>query len=156
MRVPMFQDRPTLRPPPGMPSGRVLAIMSPTEADVASIKALARRLRLLGVELDAASECHGEVRGEHGEPLLPNLLLVDAPGRDWDAMVVAGGRGAADVAEDQFVRTLVADAAAHGKPVAALGAGRRVLERAGVDGFASDEVPEVVHYLVAGRSAACT
>jgi putative intracellular protease/amidase len=106
-----------------------------------------RRLRPFGVELIAASECHGEVRGEHDEPLFPNRLLIEAAGNDWDAALIAGGRGALRVAEDQFACGLVAGAAARGKPVAAIGLGRAVMERAAVAGFASEDVDEVVRWL---------
>ena len=93
MRVPLFKDRPSLRPP-ASPTWRVLVVLSPTEADVHPVRALWRRLRPLGVALVAASECHGEVQGESGARLTPNLLLVDAATQKWDAVIVAGGRGA--------------------------------------------------------------
>src|SRR5262245_5295503 len=110
VRVPLFKDHPGLRPP-SQPQRRVLAILAPTDADVRSVRALWRRLRRSGVELDAASECHGEVRGEHDEALNPSMLLIEAAEREWDAIVVGGGGGAEDVVEDQFARDLVRRAA---------------------------------------------
>ena len=138
MRAPLFKDRPTLRQPRGAPIRRVLVILAPTEADVRSVRTLWRALRPLGVAVEAASECHGEVRGECREYLLPNLLLIDAIRRDWDAVVVAGGRGALRVAEDRLAREVVALAAQRGKPIAALGIGRCLLERGDVRGFVFD------------------
>lgn len=142
MRVPLFKDRPSLRLP-ASPTWRVLVVLSPTEADVHPVRALWRRLRPLGVALVAASECHGEVQGESGARLTPNLLLVDAATQKWDAVIVAGGRGAREVAEDQLARGIVARA----EHVAAIGAGRDVLARAGVAGFASRDEGEVASWL---------
>jgi putative intracellular protease/amidase len=122
-------------------------ILAPTGADVRSARALWRTLRRLGVELVAATECHGEVRGERGEPLFPNLLLVEAALADWDAVVVDGGSGALEVAEDQLARELIAGLHARGKPVAALGQGRAVFERAGVQGFAADDSDSLARWL---------
>ena len=142
MRVPLFKERPSLRPP-SSPSRRVLVILPPTKADVRSVRALWRRLRPHGVALLAASECHGEVQAERGAPLAPNLLLIDAATQTWDAVVVAGGRGARDVAEDQLARAIVA----HAEHVAAIGAGRDVLARAGVAGFVSRDDTDVADWL---------
>jgi len=129
-------------------SGRgVLVLLAPTEADVRSVRTLARRLRRRGVAVAAASECHGEVRGERGECLIPNLLLIDAARAEWDAIVVAGGRGAEGVAEDELARDLLRRAAARGAPLAAMGAGRAVLARAGVSGFAADDAGAVARWL---------
>jgi putative intracellular protease/amidase len=147
MRLPLFVDRPTLRPPRCVPIRRVLVIFAPEEADIGSIKILGRILRRLGVEVVAASECHGEVCGEHGRPLLPNMLLIEAARSDWDAVVIAGGKGAMRVAEDAFAREVIARAASHGKPVAASGAGRIVLQRTGLSGFASLEPRELSRHL---------
>jgi putative intracellular protease/amidase len=144
--IPLYRELPSLRPP-RCPTGRVLVILAPTAADVVSVRALARRLRRQDVEVDAASECHGEVRGEHREELVPNLLLIEAAQRDWDAVVLAGGAGALRVAEDAFAREVVAHAASQHKPIAALGLGRAVLQRAGVAGFATDDPAQVSRWL---------
>jgi CBS domain-containing protein len=122
-----------------------LLLSSPIEADVKRIRALGRALRQRGVELSAASECHGEVRGERGEPLIPNLLLVEAAAREWDALVVAGGRGAQRMVEDAFARDLIVRSQA--KPIAALDDGRDVLARAGVSGFVSADAQAVARWL---------
>ncbi len=139
MRVPLFKDRPSFRPPRHAAGRRALIILAPTDADVVAVRSLGRALRRVGVDVVAASECHGEVRGERREPLLPNLLLIDAAGQAWDAVIVAGGRGASRVAEDALARQIVGRAASAGAPVAALGRGSVVLERAGVRGFLADD-----------------
>ncbi|MDB4966820.1 MAG: hypothetical protein JWN44_2509 [Myxococcales bacterium] len=147
MRVPLFKERPTLRPPRGGSARRVLVILSPTQADVASVRTLWRRLRPLGVELDVATECHGEVQAEHGRPLRPNLLLIGAAARDWDAVIVGDGRGALAVAEDELARQIVVRAVARGKPVAGLGVGRCLFDRARVAGFSSQNCDLVFRWL---------
>jgi hypothetical protein len=142
VRVPLFKERPTLRPP-AVTLRRVLVICAPTKADVPTVRAVARRLRPLGVEVLAASECHGEVRGEHRECLFPNGLLIDAAEREWDAVIIAGGRGALRVAEDPLARQIVSRAG----PVVAIGLGRAVLERAGAEGFSSEDPDAIVAWL---------
>jgi DJ-1/PfpI family len=136
VKIPLLGERPTLRPL-NSPSRRVLVILSPIDADVPSVRKLARRLRARGVEVSAASECQGEVRGERRHTLDPNLLLVEAAHRRWDAVVLAGGRGALRVAEDPFARGVAAQAVREGKPLAALGLGRKVAERASLACFSS-------------------
>jgi hypothetical protein len=126
---------------------RVLVVAAPTEADVAGIRRLARRLRPLGVLVAAAGECHGELRGERRRILLPNLLLVEARPEAWDALVLAGGAGAARVAEDQFARALAARAAQLGKWVGAWGTGARALD--GVAGVACASPVELAARLAA-------
>jgi putative intracellular protease/amidase len=136
IKIPMLPERPSLRPLRS-PAKRVLVILAPTEADVPPVRQLARRLRARGVEVSAASECHGDILGERRHVLSPNLLLVEAAEREWDAVILAGGRGALRVAEDQFARQVVAGAAARGKPLAALGLGRAVADRASLRCFSS-------------------
>jgi hypothetical protein len=146
VRVPLFKDRPSLRPPRET-LRRVLAILAPTWADVKSIRRLSRKLRRNGIQLVAATECQGEVRGEHREAFFPNLLLIEAAREEWDAVVVAGGSGALRVAEDQFARDIVRRIADQGRPVAAMGSGQSVLERAAVAGFASEEGSAISRWL---------
>lgn len=146
MRVPLFREHPSFRPL-SVPRARVLVILAPTEADVRGVRAIERVLRRLDVEFVAACECHGEVDGERLRTLLPNLLLIEAATREWDAILVAGGAGAVEVAEDPFAREVIARAAARGTPVAALGLGRTVLKRAQIDGFSSDAPDPVARWL---------
>ena len=77
--------------PLAAPIRRVLVILAPTQAEVKSVRRLGRILRPLGIELWAASECHGEVRDQRREPLYPNLLLIQAALREWDAIIVGAG-----------------------------------------------------------------
>jgi putative intracellular protease/amidase len=122
-------------------------VTAPIGAQVRPIRKLGRALRKKGVELEVASECHGEVRDEHGKALYANLLLVEAAGREWDGVVVGGGRGALRVVEDPLARETIARVASRGGPVAALGEGLAVVARAGVPGFASNDVGEVARWL---------
>jgi hypothetical protein len=143
VRVPLFKDHPSLRSP-ARPLSRVLVILAPTEADVRSIRALWHEVRRLGIALFAATECHGEVMGEHDHILNPNLLLIEAAVCQWDACIVAGGAGALRVAEDPLARAIVHSA----RHVAAFGLGRVVVERAGADGFATDSVDAMAAWLL--------
>jgi hypothetical protein len=150
VRTPLFRDRPTLAPPASGPllGERALIVCAPVDADVAGALRLGRRLRALGVTVEAASECHGEVRGERRRILMPNRLLVDARADEWDALVFAGGAGAARVAEDPLARELAGVVAAAGCVVAAFGAGAAVLARAGVRGVVRAGADELADALV--------
>jgi putative intracellular protease/amidase len=140
VRTPLFRDRPSFRAPRRGPlvGRRVLVVVAPTECDARGVKAMWRALRPLGVRLGVTMECHGEARGEDGRPLFPDLLLVEVRPDDWDALVFAGGRGAAQVAEDQLAREVAQRFAAAGRIVAAFGDGRRVLAAARLDGVVED------------------
>jgi putative intracellular protease/amidase len=146
MRVPLFQDHPSFRSL-SKPRARVLVVLAPTGADLRSVRAVHRALKHLDIELVATTECQGEVDGEHLRTLLPNLLLIEAATREWDAILVAGGSGAERVAEDPFARQVISTAAAQGKPIAALGLGGIVLERARIEGFCADAPDPVAQWL---------
>jgi len=152
VRAPLFRERPGLRPARRGPLAgrRVLVVVAPTECDVRAVRRLARALGRLGVAAAAAAECHGEVQAERGRPLIPNALLVEIAPDTWDALVFAGGRGAARVAEDPLARELARRFAASGRPVAALSAGARVLAAAHVDGPSSDD-PRALAAALASR-----
>jgi putative intracellular protease/amidase len=141
VHIPLLPDpRPLAAPRAGPLYGRaVLVIVAPTGCAVGPVKQLWRALRPLGVRVAVTSECHGEALGERRRRLFPNQLLVEVAPERWDALVIAGGGGAARVAEDPLALARVRQFAALGRPVAALGAGARVLERAGVDGPRADD-----------------
>jgi hypothetical protein len=152
-RIPFLREHPTFRRLDGRSGRRVLILLAPTGADLPAVRKLGRELRRRGVDAVATTECHGEVRGEHDEQLFPNLLLIEAAGQRWDAVVVAGGSGAARVAEDQLARQVVSAIAQSGQPVAALGLGRLVLERAGIRGLLMDDAAALADWL-AGQPGA--
>ncbi|HZS35922.1 MAG TPA: DJ-1/PfpI family protein [Polyangia bacterium] len=139
MRSPLFRDRHGLRAPRRGPlyGRRVLAVVAPTECDARGVRALGRRLRRSGVRLGVTMECHGEARGENGSALYPDCLLIEVAPERWDAVVFAGGRGAARVAEDPLARELARRFAGAGRPIASLGDGARVLDAARLDGIAA-------------------
>jgi hypothetical protein len=140
MRVPLFRDRRSFRAPRRGPllGKRVLVLVAPTECDARGVKALWRVLRLLGVQLGVTMECHGEARGEDGHPLFPVCLLIDVRPEEWDALVLAGGSGAATVAQDRFAREVAQRFIAAGRIVAALGEGAKVLAAARLDGLVAE------------------
>jgi hypothetical protein len=148
MRSPLFRDRPTLRPPRAGASRRLLLLLAPTRADLRGVRRLARALAAARVHLIAASECHGEVRGEHREALMPEALLVEAIYLPVDGVVVAGGEGARRVAEDPFARMLLTQAGARGVPIGALGLACMVLERAGLRGRCTRDPRALAAWLV--------
>jgi catalase len=160
MRVPLIPERPSLRPPVAGPLlGKQLIVVTPgVGCDVKGVKLLWRALRPLGVRVLAATETHGEVVGDDGRRLQPDLLVIALMPDAWDGFVVAGGSGAETMAEDQQVRALLTQAHAAGRFVGAFGDGALVLARAGVDGVVRDTAeelaPAVLHALQKPRSIA--
>ena len=155
MRVPLFHERPSFRHsrPGPLDDKRELAVTAPTECDTRSLRALWRRLRPLGVRLAVSSECHGEVQAEAGWPLEPAFLLVETRPEEWDAVVFAGGRGAARVARDPFARELAHRFAKAGKILGALGEGRRVLDAAKLGGIFENDPDALADALAAQLGA---
>jgi putative intracellular protease/amidase len=142
LKTPLFRDHPTLPHPKSGPllGKRVLAVVAPTGANLAELRRLASELAGRGVDLRVASETHGEAQGARGEPpVFPDCLLVTVKPEAWDAVVFIGGEGALRVAEDPYARELAQKFAALGRPVAALGEGARVLERAAVSGITTSD-----------------
>ena len=154
VRVPLFHERAGFRPPHRGPllGRRILVVVAPTECDARGVQALHHALHPLGVYVGVTSECHGEARGEDGRALHPDGLLLAIEPSDWQALVFAGGQGAASVAEDQLARALAKRFAAAGKMVAALGAGERVLASAHLDGLRAAD-PRVLARAIADRLA---
>jgi hypothetical protein len=145
MRVPLFRDRPTYEPPrSGSLQGQKVLFLTPVlEADLEGLNRVARALKARGVEVQVASECHGEVRGGRQAAYLPrilgpNLLTCEVRPANYDAIVVVGGKGAETMAKDQLSCEVVRAAAQFSRPVFALGEGLLVLQRAGLHAEALD------------------
>src|SRR5689334_6050452 len=102
MRALLFPDRPRPpRPRAGPLCGRrIVLVVAPVEASGREVRVLERRLRRAGAQVLVASECQGEARDEHRRPIDTHRLLVEIAPTDGDAIVFAGGRGAARVVED--------------------------------------------------------
>ena len=150
MRALVFPDRPR---PPGPRSGplhgrRVILVVAPTETSGPEVRLLERRLRRAGAQVMVASECHGEARDEHRRAIDAHRLLIEVGPSDGDAVVFVGGPGASRVAEDQLARDKAHAFAAAGRVVAAVGQGRAVLSRAGVEGMCAEDAPALAAALV--------
>jgi len=145
MHVPAIPERPTLRPPTGGPllGKQVLVVAPDVGCDIKGIKQLWRTLRMYGVRVAAATETQGEVVGDDWRRLGPDLLLIEVDPAAWDVLVVAGGSGAATLAEDAYTRELVAAADRAGRIVAAFGGGVQVLARAGINGMVRQSADEL-------------
>jgi hypothetical protein len=136
VHIPFFREhREFPRPCAGPLLGRrVLVIVAPVAADVRGVRDLFAALHPLGVRVAVTMECHGEAHGEDGGLLFPDQLLVEVEPAEWDALVLAGGRGADTVAEDPLARGVTRRFAESGRTVAAIGRGSRVLAAARVEG----------------------
>jgi putative intracellular protease/amidase len=155
MRTPLFPGHPTLRSPTTGPllGTQAIVVAPAVGCDVKGIKQLWRTLRPVGVRVAVATETHGEVVGDDGRQMTPNFLVIEVRPLAWDALVIAGGRGAALLADDVLVRELAMSFRAAGRFVGAFGTGRLVLERAGVEGIARERAEELAPAIVAALTA---
>jgi putative intracellular protease/amidase len=141
VRTPLFRDRPSLAPSTHGPllGARLAVVLASADADVHSVRVLAAALRPFGVTVVAACERHGEVHGDDGHLLFPALLAVEIEPAAFAGLVIAGGAGARVWRDDHALGELARAFVALGRPVAALGEGRAVLDAAGVRGLREAE-----------------
>lgn len=97
------------------------------------------RLRQEGIEVHIASSQAGPLRGKHGA-VVAARALVDLDTRDYDLLILPGGKAPALLSKDEAVLELVRDFMGLGKTVAAICHGPLILVAAGV---------------LAGRRATC-
>ena len=133
--------------PPPMPEAaigpltgkQVLVFVAPIDCDGDEVRALSHLLGEAGAQVGVACETPGEARDEKRRPLTVNLLAVEIDPAEWDALVFAGGAGAARVARDELVKGLAERFVALGKPVASMGQGRSVLSHLQIEGIAAND-----------------
>ncbi|MGA1205213.1 MAG: DJ-1 family glyoxalase III [Opitutales bacterium] len=90
-------------------------------------------LRRAGVRVMVASAGEGlKVTGRNGIGLVADSLLVSCLGQSHDLVVVPGGPGHAQLAENEELLGLLREQHASGKLVASICAGPVVLDKAGV------------------------
>jgi catalase len=121
------------RPGDGSIRTRRIAILVADGADLDSAIALYEGLDAEGaVPLYVGSKL-GPVQGEDGKAIEVEVTVEIMPSVLFDAIVVPGGDAAANIFENLGqVKEFIVNAYRHCKPILALGAGCRVVEKAGI------------------------
>jgi catalase len=123
----------THRPGDGSIRGRKVAILLAPGVDAGSVTRAQAALTKAGAAVRLLATRLGSVDTSNGDPMEPDATLETMPSVLFDAVVVPDGAGAADALSALGqVREFLRDQFRHGKPIAMLGAGERVVAQAGV------------------------
>jgi protease I len=90
------------------------------------------RLREAGFEVDVASISRGKINGKHGYVVSVDKSLRDVNTKDYDLLVLPGGKAPAALRKEPAALEIVKDFFRSNKPVAAICHGPQILVSAGV------------------------
>jgi catalase len=131
------------RPGDGSIRARRVAILVADGCDGAALAALADRLTSEGAVPRVVSTTLGSVQAAAGDAIEVDISLEAAPSVLYDALVLLDGDEAisalrADGRTLEFIR----DQYRHGKPILAVGPGKRLLDACGIDPLLPDGQPD--------------
>ncbi|MDO9063901.1 MAG: type 1 glutamine amidotransferase domain-containing protein [Sulfuricella sp.] len=90
------------------------------------------RLKEEGFEVDIASISRGKINGKHGYEVSVDKALRDVRAKDYDVLVLPGGKAPAALRKEPAALEIVKDFFLGNKPVAAICHGPQLLVTAGV------------------------
>lgn len=90
------------------------------------------RLKEAGFEVDVASISRGKINGKHGYVVSVDKSLRDVNAKDYDLLVLPGGKAPAALRKEPAALEIVKDFFRSNKPVAAICHGPQILVSAGV------------------------
>jgi protease I len=90
------------------------------------------RFREEGIEVHVASPRPGSIRGKHGYAVSVDRTLREVDPRDYDLLLLPGGRAPAALRDDDALQRIVRAFDAEKKPIAAICHGPQILVSAGV------------------------
>jgi protease I len=90
------------------------------------------RLREEGIPVDVASPSAGSIRGKHAYSVSIDKTLAEVHPRDYDLLILPGGRAPAALRGDAALQAIVRAFDAANKPIAAICHGPQILVSAGV------------------------
>ena len=90
------------------------------------------RLKEAGFEVDVASISRGKINGKHGYEVSVDKSLRDVNTKDYDLLVLPGGKAPAALRKEPAALEIVKDFFRSNKPVAAICHGPQLLVSAGV------------------------
>jgi catalase len=112
---------------PAPVAGRVVGILAGDGVDAAGLRTLVRALESAGVVTTVIAPHGGTIAGNSGTITVDKSAMT-TQSVEYDALVVAGGAGAAAIGSDPYTALNLGEAYRHFKPIAAWGDGRAVLE----------------------------
>jgi len=115
----------------GEPKMRALIVSADDFEDTELLVPL-YRLREEGISVDVASPRAGSIQGKHGYSQPVDRTLAEVEPRDYDLLVLPGGRAPAALRDDAALQRIVRAFHAADKPIAAICHGPQILVSAGV------------------------
>jgi catalase len=129
---------PALSMLPSVPApigGRVVGILAADNADISGINAIRKPLEGAGAVVVIIAPHGGSIAGVNGDtPLEVTKSALTTQSVEYDALVVAGGPGAATLGLDPYTAVNLGEAYRHYKTIAAWGDGEAVLQACGIIG----------------------
>lgn len=90
------------------------------------------RLREAGYTVDVASTTRETIRGKHGYEVPVTKIFSEISSRDYDVLVIPGGKAPAAIRSDKTVQEIARNFVTEGKPIAAICHGPQILVSAGL------------------------
>jgi catalase len=123
---------------PGPIAGRVVGVYAADGVDSVGLAVVRKSLETAGAVVVVIAPHGGTITSDDGPvPVTKSALTTQSV--EYDALIVAGGNGAAAVAQDPYVALNLTEAYRHHKTIAAWGSGQQALDAAGI-GAASQGV----------------
>jgi catalase len=130
-------------------AGRVVGILTADGVDITGVDTLARAIASAGAVPVVIAPHGGTISGSGGS-LDVDKSAMTTQSVEYDALVVAGGAGAAELMSDPYTALNLGEAFRHYKPIAAWGEGQDVLDACGIP----VDAPGVVTHASANRAFA--
>jgi catalase len=116
---------------PAPVAGRVVGILASDGVDGPGLRSLVKAITAAGAVAQVIAPHGGSIAGKDGAVDVDKSAMT-TQSVEYDALVVAGGPGAADVGTDPYAALNLGEAFRHYKPIAAWGEGRDVLAACGI------------------------
>jgi catalase len=129
--------------------GRVIAIHAGDGVDVDGLVAVSRALERAGATIVIIADHGGTIEGQDGS-LAVTKSAMTTQSVEYDAIIIAGGDCAKDLAKDPYMAVNLGEAYRHGKTLAAWGEGVDVLEACAI----RSDLPGVVTAAKSNRAFA--
>jgi catalase len=112
---------------PAPVAGRTVGILASDGVDDVGLRSLVKAIESAGAVATVIAPHGGTIKG-NGAPVVVDKSTMTTQSVEYDALVVAGGTGAAAVGSDPYTALNLGEAYRHYKPIAAWGEGCDVLD----------------------------
>jgi catalase len=131
----------SLDKPSGHIRGRKIAVLAADGVDGAPLKKAMTHLKSLGAVVEVIAKLPGTIKAADGGEIKVDRAAPNAPSVVYDAVLVPSGKECTAALMKQGLAVhFVTEAYAHAKPIAAIGDGIELLQKAQVDGDAKQGV----------------